>query len=126
MYFTHCHPCSILIIINLSNDNLLYLLYNSLESFRVVNSEVCKHLTVNLDTCLVESSHKCRIAHILKTSCSVNTLNPQCAECALLITTIAICVCEALLPSVLRYCPNILSCTIVTLGELQDSCSLCF
>ena len=116
----------ILEITRQSRKDLLYLVNNSLESLWVVNSEVSEYLAINLDTSLVKSTHKCRVAHVLKTSSSVDTLNPQCTECALLVTTIAVCVCETLFPSVLRYCLNILSCTIVTLGELQDSCSLCF
>ena len=105
---------------------LLYLSYDSLESLRIVNSEVSEDLAVDLDTSLVECTHKCRIGHVLETSSSVDTLNPQCAEVALLVTAVTVSVCETLLPSVLRNCPNILSCTIVTLGQLKDSCSLCF
>ena len=37
---------------------LLYFLNDSLESLRVVDSEVSKYLTVDLDTSLVESTHK--------------------------------------------------------------------
>mgnify|MGYP004670374001 FL=1 len=105
---------------------LLYLSYDSLESLRIVNSEVSEDLAVDLDTSLVECTHKCRIGHVLETSSSVDTLDPQCAEVALLVTAVTVSVCETLLPSVLRNCPNILSCTIVTLGQLKDSCSLCF
>ena len=38
--------------------DLLYLCYNSLESFRIVYSEVSENLTVNLDASLVKSTHK--------------------------------------------------------------------
>ena len=107
-------------------DILLNLLDDSLESGLVVHGEVSEDLAVDLDTSLVECTHKCRIGHVLETSSSVDTLDPQCAEVALLVTAVTVSVCETLLPSVLRNCPNILSCTIVTLGQLKDSCSLCF
>ena len=37
---------------------LLNLLYDSLESLGVVNGEVSEHLAVDLDTSLVQSTHK--------------------------------------------------------------------
>lgn len=39
--------------------NLLYLINDSLESLRVVNSEVSKHLTVDFNSSLVQSTHQC-------------------------------------------------------------------
>ena len=39
-------------------DKLLYLVYDSLESLWVVHSEVSENLTVDLDTCLVKSTHQ--------------------------------------------------------------------
>jgi hypothetical protein len=106
--------------------NLLYLINDGPESLRVVDSEVGKHLTVDFYSCLVESTHECGVAHILEACGSVDTLNPQRAEVAFLVTAVTISVGETLLPSVLRYRPNILSCTIISLGEFQDSGSLCF
>ena len=79
----------ILEITRQSRKDLLYLVNNSLESLWVVNSEVSEDLTVDLDTCLVKSTHQLAVAHVLQTSSSVDTLDPQCAECALLVTTIA-------------------------------------
>ena len=38
--------------------NLLYLVNNSLKSFLIVNSEVSEHLTVDLDTSLVQCTHQ--------------------------------------------------------------------
>ena len=73
---------------------LLNLVNDSLESLRVVYSEVSENLTVNLDTCLVQSTHQLAIAHVLKTRSSVDTLNPQCAEVTLLVTTVTISVCR--------------------------------
>lgn len=74
---TYVGKCSFL-------TKLLYLGNNCLECLRVVNSEVSEDLTVNLNTSLVKSTHQLRVAESLKTSCSIDTLNPQCAECAFL------------------------------------------
>lgn len=106
--------------------SLLHLSYDGLECLGVIDSEVSKNLAVDLDATLVQQTHQLRVAQTLEAGSSVDTLDPESAEVALLVTAVTVSVCETLLPSVLRNCPNILSCTIVTLGELQDSCSLCF
>ena len=41
--------------------SVLSLLYDSLECFRVVHSEVSEHLAVDLDTCLVKHTHELRV-----------------------------------------------------------------
>ena len=97
---------------------LFHLVYNSLEGLGIVNSEVGKHLTVNLDTGLMQCSHKGRIGHVLQASGSVDTLNPQCPERTLLVATVAISVGKTFFPSVFGYSPNIFSGTIVTLCKL--------
>ena len=95
---------------------LLYLSYDSLECFRVVHSEVSQHLTVDFDTSLVQCTHQLRIRHTLETSGSVDTLDPQCTEVALLILTVAVSVGQTLLPSILGNGPNVLTSTEVTSG----------
>lgn len=105
---------------------LLYLLNDGLESVRVVDCEVSKNLTVDFNTILVESAHELAVAQVIETSGSIDTLNPQSTEVTLLVTTVAISIGETLLISILRNGPDILTGTIVTLGLLQKSCSLCF
>ena len=83
--------------------NLLYLVNNSLESFLIVNSEVSEYLTVDLDTGLVQRTHQLAVAHIIKTSSSVDTLNPQCAEVTLLVTAVTISISQTLLIGILCY-----------------------
>ena len=105
--------------------DLLHLRNDSLESLRVVHGKVGEHLTVDLDTSLGELTHQNRIAHTLLTSGSVDTLDPQGTEVALLSLTVAISVGKAFLPSVLGYCPNILAGTKVTASEFQNSFTFC-
>ena len=104
---------------------LLHLLDDGLESLGIVHGEVSENLTVDFDTVLVQSTHQLGIAHTFQTSSGVDTLNPQSAEGALLIATVAIGVGETLLPSVLGYGPNVLASSKITFSELQDTCSLC-
>src|SRR3712207_7278143 len=47
---------------------------------------------------LVKGTHQCRIAHVFQTSCSVDTLNPKCTECAFLVTTVAVSISKTLFP----------------------------
>ena len=97
---------------------LLYLLNDGLESLWVVNGEVSENLTVDLDTGLAQGTHQTRVVHTLQTGGSVDTLNPQCAESALLVAAVTISVCKTLLPGVLGYGPNILAGTIVAASKL--------
>ena len=83
----------------------LSLSYDSLESFRMIHCKVGEHLTVDLDTSLVQCTHQLRIRHTLETSGSVDTLDPQGTEVALLILTVTVSVGQTLLPSILNQYP---------------------
>ena len=95
---------------------LLHLCYDSLESFGVVDCEVSQNLAVDFDSSLVEESHKLRIAQALKTCGSIDTLNPQCAEVAFFVLSVAIGILETFFPSVLGNGPHISTATVVTSG----------
>ena len=84
-----------------SASGVLGLLDDGLECFGLVHSQVGKDLAVDLDASLVDGTHQLRVAHAFETSGSVDTLNPQGAEVALLVLTIAVSVGQTLLPSVL-------------------------
>lgn len=75
---------SLLSVCKLSGAGLLHFVNDSLESGGVVDSEVSENLTVQVDTSLVQSTHELGVAHTLETGSGVDTLNPQCAEVALL------------------------------------------
>ena len=107
------------------DDSLLYLLHDGLECLGIVHGKVGEHLTVDLNTSLGKLAHQYRVAHTLLTCGSVDTLDPQGAEVALLIATVTIGVGQTLLPCVLGYCPNILAGSKVAAGKLQNSLALC-
>jgi hypothetical protein len=63
--------------LNRCKKELLYLGNDSLECFGVIHGQVSENLAVDLDTSLVQKTHQLRIAQTLKTSGSIDTLNPQ-------------------------------------------------
>ena len=106
------------------SSGLLSLCYDGLESLGVVDSEVSEHLAVDLDACLVETTHELAVAHTFEASSCVDTLNPESAEIALLVTTVTEGIGKTLFPSILGNGPHVLAGTIVTAGELKDSLAL--
>ena len=106
-------------------SDLLHLFHNSLEGFGIVHGEVGEHLAVDLDTGLGELAHQDTVAHTLHTSGSIDTLDPQAAEVALLVATITVGIGQTFLPGILCYCPNILAGSEIAAGKLQNSLTLC-
>lgn len=94
----------------------LHFVHNSLESGRVVESEVGKHLTVDFDAGFVNESHELGVRKTLHTGGGVDTLDPKSAEVALFVLTVAVCICETFLPSVLGDGPHVTTATKVTAG----------
>ena len=105
-------------------DILLNLLDDSLESGLVVHGEVSEDLAVDLDASLVQQTHQLRVAQTLEAGSSVDTLDPESAEVALLVTAVTEGVGETLLPSVLGNGPYVLAGTKITSGQTQDFLSL--
>ena len=95
---------------------LFHFSYDSLERFRMVNGQVCQNFTVDLDTSSVQSTHQARIRQTFHTSGSIDTLNPQSTEITFLVTTVAESISQTFFPCILRYSPNVLTCTIITTG----------
>ena len=93
---------------------------DSLESLWVVHTEVSEDLAVDVDAIGMEQTHELRVAETLKTGSSIDTLNPKCAEVALLGATIAECISQTLLPGILSNGPHILAGTNVTSGEVEN------
>ena len=90
----------------------------------MIDCEVSKDLTVDLDTLSVESTHQARVREPFETSSSVDTLDPQSTEVTLLVLTIAESVGQTLFPSVLGYGPDVLASTVVPTRELKDALAL--
>ena len=104
---------------------LLYRIDDGLKCLRVIHSEVCKHVAVETDVLLCKPAHKLGVCHAVLTCSSIDTLNPQGAEVALLGPTVAVCVGETFLVSVLCYGPDVLSGKEVTAGSLENLLAAC-
>ena len=72
----------------------------------------------------MKTTHKLRIAQTFEASRSVDTLNPESAEVALLVATITERIGKTFFPSVLGNGPHVLAGTEVTACELEDSLAL--
>ena len=99
---------------------LLDFVNDSLESLWVIHTEVSEDLAVDVDAIGMEQTHELRVAETLKTGSSIDTLNPKCAEVALLGATIAECISQTFLPGILSNGPHILAGTNVTSGEVEN------
>jgi hypothetical protein len=86
----------------------------------MVHTKVSEDLTVDINTISMEETHELRVAEALEASGSVDTLDPKSAEVALIVTTIAECISQTLLPGILCNGPHILAGTNVTSGEVEN------
>ena len=91
----------------------------------IVHSKVSKHLTIELYVLLCKTSDELRISHTVLTCGSVDSLDPKCAECALLVLTVTVSISETLLIGVLCYRPNVLSRKKITAGFLKNFLAAC-
>ena len=99
---------------------LLYRVYYRFECLRVVHGEVGEDLAVESDVLLGEFAHELGIRESVLTSRGVDTLDPECAECAFLPATVAIGIGETFLVSVLGYGPDIPPGEEVTAGSAEN------
>ena len=66
-----------------------------------------------------------RVRKVLHACGSVDTLNPQCAEVALLVLTVTISIGQTLLPSVLGNGPDVLACSEITSCKFKNLFTFC-
>ena len=98
---------------------------DGLESLGVVEGEVGKDLAVDFDAGFRQLVDKLAVVHIVLAHGGVDTHNPQAAELALLVSSVAIRVSLTLFVRVLRHSPHILPGAELTFGLLQDFLSSC-
>ena len=89
------------------HNQLFHRIDYSLESLRIIHSEVGENLAVQTYILFCELAHKLGIRHSVLAGSCVYPLNPQCAEFAFFNLTVAVSVCETFLVGVLRYRPDI-------------------
>ena len=93
---------------------------DGLESLGVVHSEIGKDFAVDFDARLGELVHELAVVHAKFAHSGVDTDDPQAAEFALLVSSVAISVGLTLFVRVLRHSPHVLSRAELTFGLLQD------
>src|SRR5690606_11214883 len=92
----------------------------SAERFGLGDREIAQHLTVDCNLGLDEAVNKATIGQTVFTDGSVDTLDPQSAEIALLVTTVAIRILIGLFDGLLSNTDRRLTTAIIALGGLQD------
>ena len=108
------------LVIKTITRTLLHLLDDGLESLGVVQGEVGENLAVHLDAGHVQLVDELAVIHAILAHGGVDTDNPQAAEFALLVSSVAISVGLTLFVRVLRHSPHVLSRAELTFGLLQD------
>ena len=103
-----------------NNVRLLHLVDDGLEGLGVVQGEVGEDLAVDFDARLRELVDELAVVHAILADGGVDTDNPQAAEFALLVSSVAISVGLTLFVRVLRHSPHVLSRAELTFGLLQD------
>ena len=106
-------------------SGVFHLIDYSLESGGVVEGEVGENFAVDLDAGLVDKPHELGVREILETGGSVDTLDPESAEIALLVLAVAVSVGETFFPGVLGNGPHIAAATKITAGEVEDFLTTC-
>src|SRR5690606_16929880 len=86
------------------------------ECLRLVDREVGKNLTVDLDASLVQAVNEAAVGQAVLTDSSIDALDPQSAEIALAILPVAICVLKRLLNRLLGDADGVLATAVETLG----------
>lgn len=97
-------------------SGVLYFINNGLESGRIVEGEIGKDLTVDLDSSLVDKTHEFGVRQILHAGSSVDSLDPESAEITLFVLAVAVSVGKTFFPGVLGYGPYVAAATKVTAG----------
>ena len=69
----------------------------------MVHGQVCQHFAVELNVLCIEGSHKFRIRHAVLSGAGIDALNPQGAEVALLLASVAVLVLESLFEGIFGY-----------------------
>lgn len=106
-------------------SGVLYLLYHGSESCGVVEGEVGEDFAVHFDAVFVEQTHQLRVAEVVHTGGSVDTLNPKSTEVAFFVFAVAIGVGKTFFPGVLGYGPYVTAAAKVASCEFEDFFAAC-
>lgn len=104
----------------LSVNGLFYFFDDGFERIGVVQGQVGQYLTVQLDTGFLQTSHQHRVGHTVSPATGADTDDPQGAEIALFLLTVAVSINQTFFDGVFGYRPHIFPRAIVTFGQFED------
>jgi hypothetical protein len=96
------------------------LLNNRCEGRLIANREVSKHLPVETDVCVIQTGDKAAVGHSMFTHGRVDPRNPEAAEHALAITTVAVGVLTSTHDRLFGDPEDVLATTTITFGQRDD------
>src|SRR5262249_52009545 len=91
-----------------------------LKRRRLPCREIGHDLAVDLDSGLQDAVHELRVGHAMLAGRSIDALDPEPAECALLVAAVAIGILQALLDLLDADAERHLGAAAIAFGELQD------
>ena len=97
----------------------LSLLNDSSETSRVADSYLGKHLSVQVDACLVNAVHEAGVVDAVHLACSGDSCDPESSEISLLLLSADVSILTALHNSLLSHLKMLALRTEVALSELQ-------
>src|SRR5690625_1730002 len=105
----------------LSRQCCLSLLDYGTETGLVINCHISKHLAVQLDIGLVQTSDELAVVNTLLTACRIDTGNPQRAKYALACAQVTIRILAGLHDGLLGYAIDTTATATKALGFLENS-----
>src|ERR687893_2729980 len=90
------------------------------ESRRLVDGQLGQNLAIDLDPSLAETVDKSGIGHVMHPDSGVEALDPESAEGALLVATVARRILHALLDRLLGDADGVLAAAVEAFGGLQN------
>ncbi len=107
--------CVSLMVLGVAN-----FVYNGLEGCGIVECEVGEDFAVDFDAGLVDEAHELGVAEAFDACGGVDTLDPQCAEVAFLLLTVAVSVGQTFFPGVFGDGPDVAAAAKVAACKFQD------
>src|SRR5690606_1898261 len=103
-----------------SSDVCFHLIDDRGERRLVHDSHVCQHLAIEFDRSALQAVHELAVGQAVLTRCRVDTGDPQCAEYAFLVTTIAVSILSSTHDRLLGDAIDLAAATTVAFGLVEN------
>ena len=91
----------------------------------MVHGQVGEDFAVEFDVVFVQTTHENRVGYSVDAAAGVDTVNPQGAELALFVLSVAVGVGLTFFPFVFGYGPYVFASTPIAFGAVEDFFSAC-